>query len=627
MIRTYLSTHIAELKYSKMAEATGMKTRGRGRLEARQQGMDEVQNDVIEVAQNEQIDGSPLPNDDQSDVMLAAAANSQNTQTPENLNLGEHGDAYGGARPKSPLARRGVRSRSPPDLRIDQDRYQPNDNVAQNVQMMMGGMMQEMAGMMRGMANDITAGVRAAVSQAPILQSISQYENVHPGPSGNDEHMRAIHSQSMRVHQDSGPERDQFQYPRESRYRSRSETNQDRRRGLMPRRLMSEETTGDESEDNADQISLNGSVRNAARHNRQNPGPKLPVFTGKERWEVWFNRFQDVANRQQWDNERRLDEMLPRLQGQAGEFVFGQLSDRVRGSFRELVGELRNRFRRVETSKSFSAKFSHREQRQSESVENYAADLKHLYDKAYPQRDDATRREDLLRRFLDGLIDEKARLHVELVKEPHDVDEAVFEVVNFLETTRKSRNSGQEYRRKPTRMVRPVSDESNDDDNDDDDDDYSDDEPGRIARAPGKQNRSQSKHGSSSMNKDNRSTDLKNKTSVGEECLNEIKKMREEMSISVKSLEERVGKLENRPGRSRYSPRTNQGQGDRSGYPTKSSGANQSRVCYRCGQEGHFARGCTTNVRSTIANNDVDERGSTPGTAKQLDQDTNVQEN
>ena len=67
-------------------------------------------------------------------------------------------------------------------------------------------------------------------------------------------------------------------------------------------------------------------------------------------------------------------------------------------------------------------------------MESYAAELKRLYDKAYPRRDRDTRREDLLRKFLDGLYDDQTRLQVEYIKEPKDIDEAVFEVVNYLET-------------------------------------------------------------------------------------------------------------------------------------------------------------------------------------------------
>ena len=46
------------------------------------------------------------------------------------------------------------------------------------------------------------------------------------------------------------------------------------------------------------------------------------------------------------------------------------------------------------------------------------AELKRIYDKAHPRRDHHTREEYLLRRFMDGLNDEKTLTQVEYVKGP-----------------------------------------------------------------------------------------------------------------------------------------------------------------------------------------------------------------
>ena len=172
------------------------------------------------------------------------------------------------------------------------------------------------------------------------------------------------------------------------------------------------------------------------RKNRYNA--KLPPFTGKDSWDVWINRFHDIADRQGWNDDAKLDEILPNLQGTAGEFVFGQLPRKIRSNFKDMVKELGNRFWRVETAKAFISMFSNRQQKPSESVEDFAADLKCLYDKAYAERDAQTRTEDLLRRFFDGLMDDKSRFHVEYIKDPSDIDEAVYEVVHFLSTQRPS---------------------------------------------------------------------------------------------------------------------------------------------------------------------------------------------
>ena len=102
------------------------------------------------------------------------------------------------------------------------------------------------------------------------------------------------------------------------------------------------------------------------------------------------------------------------------------------GCYRELIQELNSRFRVVETEKSFAAKFNQRAQRTDETVEEFAADLKRLYAKAYKNRDNKTKREDLVRRFLDGMQDNEAFFEIYYHKEPDDIDEAVYHAVNFI---------------------------------------------------------------------------------------------------------------------------------------------------------------------------------------------------
>lgn len=53
------------------------------------------------------------------------------------------------------------------------------------------------------------------------------------------------------------------------------------------------------------------------------------------------------------------------------------------------------------------AKFSNRRQNPNEPLEVYAAELKKMYAKAYPSRDENTKRENLLRKFFEGLNDER----------------------------------------------------------------------------------------------------------------------------------------------------------------------------------------------------------------------------
>ncbi|KAH3817419.1 hypothetical protein DPMN_118953 [Dreissena polymorpha] len=89
-----------------------------------------------------------------------------------------------------------------------------------------------------------------------------------------------------------------------------------------------------------------------------NNSTKIPTFNGKDEWKVWFNRFETIANRQGWNDEEKLDHLLPKLQGSAGEFVFTQLLRETLDNYDELVREINNRFRIIETPRTFAAKFS-----------------------------------------------------------------------------------------------------------------------------------------------------------------------------------------------------------------------------------------------------------------------------
>ena len=89
------------------------------------------------------------------------------------------------------------------------------------------------------------------------------------------------------------------------------------------------------------------------------------------------------------------------------------------------------------------------------------AELKKLYCKAHPHRDVQTRQEDLVRRFFDGLLDDKARIQVEFVKNPTSIDEAVDAVVAYVETC-KITVPVNDRKQRPTRavhMVAPAPDE------------------------------------------------------------------------------------------------------------------------------------------------------------------------
>ena len=383
----------------------------------------------------------------------------------------------------------------------------------------------------------------------------------------------------------------------------------------------SEEESPDRDSDDSCE-SRHGSDLVRMVHSRRSP--KLPPFTGLgESWNVCLNRFNDVARSRGWTAAEKLDELLPRLQGQAGEFVYGQLSTRTRESFKGLSKELECRFRKIETAGTFRKKFSQRRQKVGESIESYAAELKRLYDKAYPDRDRRTRKEDLLRRFMEGLVDDDARHSVEFVRAPDDIDEAVFEVVNFMDSRRRS-STTEGRRHRQGRVTRVVHDHS-----DDSDEEYSDDERympavralGRPPRVDKKANEGKAttmvEAGDPAPTVPTPPVDQHDEMKCLEQKFDQlIKSMKQDAKQAsqqnnkmLKAITElTVPAGQDQVGKATPYRKMNNARDVQQGNPTGTQPQNNSyrraaprqwnepggTGCLRCGKDGHFARDCWT---------------------------------
>ena len=92
--------------------------------------------------------------------------------------------------------------------------------------------------------------------------------------------------------------------------------------------------------------------------NRRGVHVKIAPLTRREDWAVWMERFEAIAHRHGWSSGDKLDQFLPRMEEQAGQFVFIQLPHGTLNSYTKLTNELNSRFRCIETPRAYAARFS-----------------------------------------------------------------------------------------------------------------------------------------------------------------------------------------------------------------------------------------------------------------------------
>ena len=126
------------------------------------------------------------------------------------------------------------------------------------------------------------------------------------------------------------------------------------------------------------------------------------------------------------------------LQGKPADYVFEDSAREAR-TYRELVEQLDRKYYGRETEKMYQNKWIQIAQKSGESEVDLAHYIKKVYSKAYPRRTGRIRREDLVSKFMDALIDHEARTMLEAYHKPTDIDEAVDMVVTLRVSKNRTR--------------------------------------------------------------------------------------------------------------------------------------------------------------------------------------------
>ena len=195
--------------------------------------------------------------------------------------------------------------------------------------------------------------------------------------------------------------------------------------------------------------------------------------------------------------------------------------------------------------------------------------MKRLYDKAYKKRDAKTRQEDLLQRFLLGLQDFKARIHIELNKDPETIEEAVHEVITYTETM-KNPNQCDDNNKKAVRQVKKTE---------------KDNQHGQL------NGRKQAELVKKEYSK---------KTSIQRPDADKMLTIKEAdlQKLFNKMFEDKQQELQSKAfSRPSMSPST------KPVHNNQNNGSHNTLLCFRCGRPGHFARNCfESNDRSADRN-------------------------
>ena len=258
-------------------------------------------------------------------------------------------------------------------------------------------------------------------------------------------------------------------------------------------------------------------------------------FTGEgsTSWEDWINHFESAAAVNKWEDADKLLWLRARMTSRAQK-AYKNLPDAARGSYDACKTALQERFEPASKKDLYRTEFYARKKGKAEDWASLAEDIKTLANRAFSNLEEAAREHLALTHYLEQLDNPQVAFSVKQ-KRPKSVDEAVTATLEMESYMLNSSGVATGHGGQAGAMAPP--------------------------------------------------------STGGDPIVAAVQSKQDTMMGMMQSMMERLEQLETQrrpaPPTRRFKPWQQTGSG-----PNGGGGAQQPVTCFRCGKEGHIARGC-----------------------------------
>ena len=166
----------------------------------------------------------------------------------------------------------------------------------------------------------------------------------------------------------------------------------------------------------------------------QEPKISLPIFKGKSEWLVFWLQFERLAQCFGWTDEVTLDHLVSSLREDALDH-YAEEATEVRANLVALVTSLRRPFGDRTLPETYRASLQTLKKQPCETLEEYAARVRKLANRAYPGISGTSLLEEMTIEYLVGGLTDQNLIYDVMTKKPRSV-EAALDLIQWHESCR-----------------------------------------------------------------------------------------------------------------------------------------------------------------------------------------------